>query len=166
MPPTRVIGAAAIAVGDAVVVMADSVLCALDVRPGEQPSPRLIIGDRVRLTRFNAVSCEISVIIEDDVAGSDLVYITDNWQLTVRPGAGPRGLPLPPPAPVVIGRGAYLGFGSTVCPGVHVGEGAFVGEGAVVMDDVPAHAVVYGNPAFVSRRYEPATKTWSGQQWP
>jgi acetyltransferase-like isoleucine patch superfamily enzyme len=46
-----------------------------------------------------------------------------------------------------IRRGARVGGGAVLCPGVEIGEEAFVGAGAVVTKDVPARAVVVGNPA-------------------
>jgi acetyltransferase-like isoleucine patch superfamily enzyme len=46
-----------------------------------------------------------------------------------------------------IRRGARVGGGAILCPGVEIGEEAFVGAGAVVVGDVPARAVVVGNPA-------------------
>ena len=46
-----------------------------------------------------------------------------------------------------IRRGARVGAGAILCPGVEVGEEAFVGAGAVVLDDVAPGAVVVGNPA-------------------
>jgi acetyltransferase-like isoleucine patch superfamily enzyme len=46
-----------------------------------------------------------------------------------------------------IRRGARVGGGAVLCPAVEIGEEAFVGAGAVVIRDVPAHAVVVGNPA-------------------
>jgi UDP-2-acetamido-3-amino-2,3-dideoxy-glucuronate N-acetyltransferase len=50
-----------------------------------------------------------------------------------------------------IRRGARIGGGATLCPGVEVGEEAFVGAGAVVTKDVPPRVVVVGNPARVLR---------------
>jgi acetyltransferase-like isoleucine patch superfamily enzyme len=46
-----------------------------------------------------------------------------------------------------IRRGARIGGGAILCPAVEIGEEAFVGAGAVVTKDVPARAVVVGNPA-------------------
>ena len=50
-----------------------------------------------------------------------------------------------------IRRGARVGGGAVLCPGVEVGEEAFVGAGAVVVRDVPPRVVVVGNPARVLR---------------
>jgi acetyltransferase-like isoleucine patch superfamily enzyme len=46
-----------------------------------------------------------------------------------------------------IRRGARVGGGAILCPGVEIGEEAFVGAGAVVTKDVPARMIVVGNPA-------------------
>jgi UDP-2-acetamido-3-amino-2,3-dideoxy-glucuronate N-acetyltransferase len=50
-----------------------------------------------------------------------------------------------------IRRGARIGGGAVLCPGVEIGEEAFVGAGAVVVRDVPPRVVVVGNPARVLR---------------
>jgi acetyltransferase-like isoleucine patch superfamily enzyme len=46
-----------------------------------------------------------------------------------------------------IRRGARVGGGAVLLPGIEVGEEAFVGAGAVVLRDVPARAVMVGSPA-------------------
>jgi acetyltransferase-like isoleucine patch superfamily enzyme len=46
-----------------------------------------------------------------------------------------------------IRRGARVGGGAVLLPGVEIGEESFVGAGAVVVKDVPARAIVVGNPA-------------------
>jgi len=50
-----------------------------------------------------------------------------------------------------IRRGARVGGGAVLCPGVEIGEEAFVGAGAVVTKDVPPRVVVVGSPARVLR---------------
>ena len=50
-----------------------------------------------------------------------------------------------------IRRGARIGGGAILCPGIEIGEEAFVGAGAVVTKDVPARKLVVGNPARVLR---------------
>lgn len=54
----------------------------------------------------------------------------------------------------VIGNDVWLGYAATILPGVTIGDGAVVAAGAVVASDVPAYAVVAGNPArVVSERF-------------
>lgn len=155
VPPARVEGASAIDVGDGVTVMEHA---SLRVRGG-----RLVIGDGVRLARFVTVWCAVSVTIERDVSSSDYVVLADTWG---RVDGRVSGRPDPwPPAPIVIEQGAYLGAGCIVGPGVRVGRGAYVGENAVVLDDVAAHSVVYGNPAKVTRRLS-GKDGWVGQMLP
>jgi acetyltransferase-like isoleucine patch superfamily enzyme len=50
-----------------------------------------------------------------------------------------------------IRRGARVGGGAILCPGVEIGEEAFVGAGAVVTKDVAPRVVVVGSPARVLR---------------
>ena len=50
-----------------------------------------------------------------------------------------------------IRRGARIGGGAILCPGIEIGEEAFVGAGAVVTKNVPPRVIVVGNPARVLR---------------
>lgn len=58
---------------------------------------------------------------------------------------------------VSVGAGAFIGTGAVVLPRLTIGPGAVVGAGAVVTRDVPAHAVVVGNPAHVQTIREEKT---------
>lgn len=57
---------------------------------------------------------------------------------------------------VTLGAQAYVGSGAVLRPGITVGEGALIGMGTVVLRDVPANAVVVGNPARPLARFVPA----------
>jgi acetyltransferase-like isoleucine patch superfamily enzyme len=65
------------------------------------------------------------------------------------PFGDPAGRPPIESRPVRINDGAWIGIGAIVLKGVRIGRGAHVGAGAVVTRDVPAGAVVEGNPARV-----------------
>jgi acetyltransferase-like isoleucine patch superfamily enzyme len=52
-------------------------------------------------------------------------------------------------APVVIEDDVWIGFNATILKGVTIGRGAVIEPGAVVSKDVPAGAVVFGNPAQI-----------------
>jgi UDP-2-acetamido-3-amino-2,3-dideoxy-glucuronate N-acetyltransferase len=47
---------------------------------------------------------------------------------------------------VIVRRGATIGAGARVAPGVEIGSYALVGIGAVVLRDVAPHVLVLGNP--------------------
>jgi acetyltransferase-like isoleucine patch superfamily enzyme len=47
----------------------------------------------------------------------------------------------------IVRRGARVGGGAVLLPGVEIGEEAFVGAGALVLRDVPTRTVVVGAPA-------------------
>ena len=64
-----------------------------------------------------------------------------------------------------IRRGARVGGGAILCPGVVIGAEAFVGAGAVVTKDVPERTVVVGNPARVLREV-PAEELLGGDVSP
>jgi acetyltransferase-like isoleucine patch superfamily enzyme len=51
--------------------------------------------------------------------------------------------------PTRVGRGASVGANVTILCGVEIGDFALIGAGAVVLKDVPAYAVVAGNPARI-----------------
>ena len=69
-----------------------------------------------------------------------VVTTNDNWMGRTKKRFGNVKGP-------TIRRGARIGGGAILCPAVEIGEEAFVGAGAVVTKDVPARAVMVGNPA-------------------
>src|SRR5262249_33203004 len=100
------------------------------------------IGNRVRIHTHVFIP-EFSILEDGCWVGPNVVFTNARYPLS--PGVkdslkGP-----------VIRRGAKIGANTTLLPGVVVGENALVGAGAVVVRDVPAGAVVVGNPARVIR---------------
>jgi acetyltransferase-like isoleucine patch superfamily enzyme len=61
--------------------------------------------------------------------------------------------------PTVVEKGASIGSGTTILSNVVVGENALVGAGSVVTRDVPANAIVAGNPAKLLRFITPEVRT-------
>jgi acetyltransferase-like isoleucine patch superfamily enzyme len=79
-------------------------------------------------------------ILEEDVFVAPCVVTTNDHALGLRrPGKTLRG--------PIFRRGARIGGGAVLLPGVEIGEQAVVGAGAVVTKDVPGRTVVVGNPA-------------------
>ncbi|WP_343251750.1 CatB-related O-acetyltransferase [Mycoplasma amphoriforme] len=51
--------------------------------------------------------------------------------------------------PIVVGNDVWIGHAATIMPGVQIGDGAIIGTNALVTKNVPAYAVVGGNPAKI-----------------
>ena len=68
------------------------------------------------------------------------------------------------PRPVVIEDGVWIGSNVIILPGVHVGMGAILGAGAVIREDVPAYAIMVGNPAHILRYRKGAEPVPSGEE--
>jgi acetyltransferase-like isoleucine patch superfamily enzyme len=106
----------------------------------------VVIGDRVKVQ--NNVSIYVGVTIEDGVfVGPHVCFTNDKVPRAVNADMTPKGLDDWKITPTVIKAGAALGASSTIVCGVTVGKWAMVGSGSVVSKDVPAHALVVGNPA-------------------
>ena len=100
----------------------------------------VIVGDRVTIK--NGVQLWDGLRIEDDVyIGPNVTFTNDKF---------PRSKVYPETFPVAtVGKGASIGGGAVILPGLLVCEQAMVGAGAVVTRNVPPHAIVVGNPAHI-----------------
>ncbi|MGI4834891.1 MAG: acyltransferase [Janthinobacterium lividum] len=91
----------------------------------------------------NNVSLYEGVVCEDDVfIGPSAVFTNVRTPRAAVPRRGPAHY-----QPTYLERGVSIGANATIVCGVRLGCYAFVGAGSVVTKDVPAFALVYGNPA-------------------
>jgi len=108
------------------------------------------VGKRCKISSHTFV-CE-GVEIQDNVfVGHGVTFINDSYP---RATAASGELQTETDWTVdktVVRKGASIGSGSTILSKVTVGENAIVGAGSVVTRDVPANAIVAGNPAKVLR---------------
>ena len=122
------------------------------------------IGDETKIGAFVEIQknarvgrcCKISshsficegVDIEDDVfIGHSVTFINDTYPRATVAGGGLQTEADWKVEKTKVCRGASIGSGSTILSNVTVGENAIVGAGSVVTKDVPANAIVAGNPA-------------------
>jgi len=102
-------------------------------------SPDVVLGNNVKVQ--NNVSIYTGVICEDDVfLGPSMVFtnVTNPRSSVNRRGQYEKTL---------VRKGATIGANATIVCGITLGEYCFIGAGAVVTKDVPAYALVIGNPA-------------------
>jgi acetyltransferase-like isoleucine patch superfamily enzyme len=126
-----------------------------------QARERVSVGDDVVLGRGSLIENDTTIgsmtkiqaeayitaysTLEDNVFIAPCVVTTnDNWMGRTDKRLGNVKGP-------TIRRGARVGGGAILCPGVEIGEEAFVGAGAVVTKDVPSRVVVVGSPARILR---------------
>lgn len=111
------------------------------------------IGNRCKISSHTFI-CE-GVTIEDEVfVGHGVTFINDRYPRATTAGGGLQTEADWQCVPTRVQRRASIGSGATILCGVTVGEGAIVGAGSVVTKDVPAGAVVAGNPARLLRPVE------------
>ena len=130
------------------------------------PQGHVKLGDYA-LVHGARIICDSEILIGDYALISWNVVLMDTYRLPLNlpdrrrelerlPTRQPRVPDAEVPArPIHIQRNVWIGFDACVLPGVTIGEGSVVGARAVVASDVPAYAVVAGNPARVIRYLEP-----------
>jgi acetyltransferase-like isoleucine patch superfamily enzyme len=159
--PPAVLGAGTVVSTGAIVFAGARLGARVLVGDGACVRERCVIGDDVVIGRGSLVENDTTVgarttiqahayvtaysTLEEDVFVAPCVVTTnDNFMgRTERRHELKKG--------PTIRRGARVGGGAVLCPGIEIGEEAFVGAGAVVTKDVPARTLVLGNPARVIR---------------
>ncbi len=160
LPPT-VIGAGTIVSTGAIVFAGTTIGDRVIIGDQSCVRERVQVGDDVVVGRGSLIENDTTVgamtkiqadayitaysTVEDHVFIAPCVVTTnDNWMGRTEKRFGNVKGP-------TIRRGARVGGGAVLCPGIEIGEDAFVGAGAVVTRDVPPRTVVVGSPARVLR---------------
>jgi acetyltransferase-like isoleucine patch superfamily enzyme len=108
------------------------------------------VGSQCKISSHTFI-CE-GVVIEDAVfVGHGVTFINDSYPRATNSDGGLQSEADWKVEPTRVKRGASIGSGSTILSKVVIGENAIVGAGSVVTRDVPANAIVAGNPARVLR---------------
>ncbi|MCA9055596.1 MAG: N-acetyltransferase [Planctomycetaceae bacterium] len=103
--------------------------------------PRVQVGNNVKIQ--NNVSIYEGVELEDDVfCGPSMVFTN----VSIPRSGFPRNTSSDF-LKTIVHRGASIGANATIVCGHNIGEFAMIGAGSVVTKDVPAYALMYGNPA-------------------
>ena len=110
------------------------------------------IGDKLIIGKFCAIARGVRFIMNganhktSGISTYPFQIFGNGWE-KVMPGPGE----LPYKGDTVIGNDVWIGYDALIMPGIKVGNGAIIAARSVVTGDVPAYAVVGGNPAKVIR---------------
>lgn len=103
---------------------------------------KLKLGKNVFINSNSLLMARGGITIEDDVMfAANVQLLANNHDVYDRQVLTCK--------PILIKKGAWIGAGVTVLPGVSIGKYAVVGASAVVTKDVPDYGVAVGNPARV-----------------
>lgn len=109
---------------------------------------QIIIGKNCYVNNNFLAMARGGITLEDDVTiAANVQVLTNNHD--------PYHRELLTCKPVLIKKGAWIGAGASITPGVTIGKYAIVGAAAVVTHDVPDYGIAVGNPAKVIKELDP-----------
>lgn len=115
------------------------------------------IGDRLIIGKFCAIARGVTFIMNganhkvSGISTYPFQIFGRGWEKVM-----PRPGDLPYKGDTVVGNDVWIGYDALIMPGVNIGNGAIIASRSVVVADVPAYAIVGGNPARpVRQRFEP-----------
>lgn len=111
------------------------------------------IGDKLIIGKFCAIGSDVQFIMNganhqmDGISTFPFYIFGGDWTK-----ATPTKEQLPIRGDTIIGNDVWIGYKSTIMPGVTIGDGAIIGTHSVVTKDVEPYSVVGGNPAKLIRK--------------
>jgi acetyltransferase-like isoleucine patch superfamily enzyme len=118
---------------------------------GEQPAPRIDIGDNVYIGRNLVMSAAAEILVGKNTMISYDVSILDHNHAYKDRNVPPQFQGIDGVKKVVIGEDCFIGAQSFILSGVELGQHCFVGANSVVTKSFPPYSVIAGSPAKLIR---------------
>ncbi|RFZ82160.1 antibiotic acetyltransferase [Mucilaginibacter terrenus] len=114
------------------------------------------VGDKLIIGKFCAIASDVKFVMNganhetSPISTFPFAIFRNGWEKIS------EGVDIADKYPIkgdtTIGNDVWIGYNATIMPGVKIGNGAIIASKAVVTKDVPAYAIVGGNPAQVVRK--------------
>lgn len=110
------------------------------------------VGDKLIIGKFCQIASGVTFImnganhLQDSVSTFPFAIFGEDWKGAM------EGKSYPTKGNTEIGNDVWIGFDSTIMPGVKIGDGAIIGSKSVVTKDVEPYSIVGGNPARLIRK--------------
>jgi virginiamycin A acetyltransferase len=121
-----------------------------DFSYGEPTVLKFTPEGKLKIGRFCSFSDKVTILV--DAAGAHRPdWITTYPFTLVFKDFQNIPFPIVEKHSITIGNDVWVGYNSTIMPGVNIGDGAVIGTSSVVTKDVPPYAIFAGNPAKLIR---------------
>jgi acetyltransferase-like isoleucine patch superfamily enzyme len=133
---------------------------------GRAYHPAIDIGRNCNVSDNVHIGCTNQITIADNFLCGSRVIISDHAHGLYSgaeqspPGQPPMQRQLTSDRAVIIGRNVWIGDGTAILGGAHIGDGAIIGANSVVNGLIPSHTMAAGSPARPIRHWDDATGQW------
>lgn len=109
------------------------------------------VGDKLIIGKFCSIASDVKFIMN---GGNHRTDWFTNYPFPIFGSGWEIAMPdhWPHKGDTVIGNDVWIGYGTTIMPGIHIGDGAIIATCAVVTRDVEPYSIVGGNPAQEIRK--------------
>ena len=110
------------------------------------------IGDKLIIGKFCMIASDVTFImnggnhLSDAISTFPFAIFGEDWSNAM------EGKEYPTKGDTIVGNDVWIGYGTTIMPGVTIGDGAIIATKSVVTKDVEPYAIVGGNPAKEIRK--------------
>lgn len=157
--PLRLIGCKNVFIGENVSVLNNARIEAISSWKGVKYNPEVVIGNNTSFEQDLHLICANSVKIGSDCVISARVFISDlnHRYEDINTSVMKQALDV---RKTEIEDGCFIGYGTCILPGVHLGKHCVVGANSVVTKSFPDYSVIAGSPAVCIKKYDVDTDKW------